>query len=206
MKNIKTLLNIGLLFGASALFTACPGGDDIEQSPNIPSNIDGPSKEGTNYNGHDYVDLGLSVYWATCNIGATTPSEQGTKYKFSELYKKNISYTEYSSVSIVELLWGGDWRLPLFSEIEELVDKCKWSDKIVNGVEVLVATGPNGKSIYFPYTSYVYNQGYIGVYWSGERNVQHPLKAYALAFNTTDIYATENDADYAALVRPVIHK
>ena len=28
-------------------------------------------------NGHEYVDLGLSVKWATCNIGATRPSEFG---------------------------------------------------------------------------------------------------------------------------------
>ena len=28
-------------------------------------------------NGHDYVDLGLSVKWATCNIGATTPEGYG---------------------------------------------------------------------------------------------------------------------------------
>ena len=26
---------------------------------------------------HDYVDLGLSVCWATCNIGASTPYEHG---------------------------------------------------------------------------------------------------------------------------------
>lgn len=30
----------------------------------------------TSYNGHEYVDLGLSVYWATSNIGA---NEEPTK-------------------------------------------------------------------------------------------------------------------------------
>lgn len=29
------------------------------------------------YNGHEYVDLGLSVKWATCNVGATTPTGIG---------------------------------------------------------------------------------------------------------------------------------
>ena len=26
---------------------------------------------------HEYVDLGLSVKWATCNVGATSPEEYG---------------------------------------------------------------------------------------------------------------------------------
>jgi hypothetical protein len=26
-------------------------------------------------NNHEYVDLGLSVKWATCNIGASTPQD-----------------------------------------------------------------------------------------------------------------------------------
>lgn len=29
------------------------------------------------HNGHEWVDLGLSVKWATCNIGASTPWEYG---------------------------------------------------------------------------------------------------------------------------------
>ena len=28
-------------------------------------------------NGHEWVDLGLSVKWATCNIGAKEPSDKG---------------------------------------------------------------------------------------------------------------------------------
>lgn len=29
------------------------------------------------HNGHEWIDLGLSVKWATCNIGASTPWEYG---------------------------------------------------------------------------------------------------------------------------------
>ena len=28
-------------------------------------------------NGHEYVDLGLSVKWATCNVGAIAPEGYG---------------------------------------------------------------------------------------------------------------------------------
>lgn len=31
-------------------------------------------------NGHTYVDLGLSVRWATCNVGAETPDDYGNHF------------------------------------------------------------------------------------------------------------------------------
>lgn len=35
-------------------------------------------------NGHEAVDLGLSVRWAACNIGATNPEEYGNYFAFGE--------------------------------------------------------------------------------------------------------------------------
>lgn len=35
-------------------------------------------------NGHNFVDLGLSVKWATCNIGATSPEEFGDYFAWGE--------------------------------------------------------------------------------------------------------------------------
>ena len=31
-------------------------------------------------NGHEAVDLGLSVKWATCNVGAESPEQYGGYY------------------------------------------------------------------------------------------------------------------------------
>ena len=39
--------------------------------------------------GHEWVDLGLSVKWATCNVGASSPSEYGNYYAWGEAYTKN---------------------------------------------------------------------------------------------------------------------
>ena len=36
------------------------------------------------YNGHEYVDLGLSVRWATCNVGADNPWEYGDYFAWGE--------------------------------------------------------------------------------------------------------------------------
>lgn len=65
------------------------------------------------HNGHEYVDLGLSVMWATCNIGASKPEECGDYFLWGEIcpqsyygwntYKysngSNTSLTKYCSRS-----------------------------------------------------------------------------------------------------------
>ena len=43
-------------------------------------------------NGHEAVDLGLSLRWATCNIGANRPEEFGDHFAWGETEPKD----EYS--------------------------------------------------------------------------------------------------------------
>lgn len=40
---------------------------------------------GETSNDEEYVDLGLSVYWANCNLGATKPEEYGGYYQWAGL-------------------------------------------------------------------------------------------------------------------------
>lgn len=40
-------------------------------------------------NGHEWVDMGLSVKWATCNIGASSPSESGDYFAWGETEPKS---------------------------------------------------------------------------------------------------------------------
>lgn len=47
-------------------------------------------KEQSFYNGHEYVDLGLSVKWATCNVGAQSPEDYGEFYAWGETRAKTI--------------------------------------------------------------------------------------------------------------------
>ena len=47
-------------------------------------------------NGHDWVDLGLSVKWATCNLGAASPSQSGDYYAWGETaLKKEYTWSTY---------------------------------------------------------------------------------------------------------------
>ena len=41
-------------------------------------------------NNHEYVDLGLSVKWATCNVGASSPEEYGNYFAWGETEPKDI--------------------------------------------------------------------------------------------------------------------
>lgn len=52
-------------------------------------------------NGHDYVDLGLSVKWATMNIGAAYPERIGNYYAWGETTSKSLDKYSWSSYK-----WG----------------------------------------------------------------------------------------------------
>ena len=125
------------------------------------------------------VDLGLSVKWAWCNVGASIPEDCGLYFAWGELYDKysfdrsnyalynsdqnsyvdvgeNISGTAYD---VAHYRLGDDWRLPTEEEVQELKDKCKWEKSFLNGVDGMFVTGPNGNRIFLPNA----NNGY----WSG---------------------------------------
>ena len=86
--NIKyinlTLLLITLGIPSTMIFTSC-GGDDDNNTATSPS--------GRIVDGHEYVDLGLSVKWATCNVGAKNPWETGDYFAWGETVPKE-TYTQ----------------------------------------------------------------------------------------------------------------
>ena len=84
--------------------------------------------------GHEWVDLDLSVKWATTNVGASSPSDYGYYFAWGETSTKS-EYTEANSrtrkTSMGDIAgndaydaaranWGGTWRLPTKAECEEL--------------------------------------------------------------------------------------
>ena len=67
--------------------------DFIETLENMDSSTDTSEKPNTEvHSGHEYVDLGLSVKWATMNVGATSPEGYGDYYAWGETETKS-SYT-----------------------------------------------------------------------------------------------------------------
>lgn len=53
--------------------------------------------------GHDYVDLGFSVKWAVCNVGAAKPEGYGSYFAWGETSEKSFygysNYTFYKSTN-----------------------------------------------------------------------------------------------------------
>lgn len=55
-----------------------------------------PQTDNIKTNGHEYVDMGLSVLWATFNIGADSPESRGDYYAWGETATKEIfNYKSY---------------------------------------------------------------------------------------------------------------
>lgn len=113
---------------------------------------------------HTYVDLGLSVKWATCNLGAQAPEDYGDYYAFGEVFTKK-TYTEENCKTYHKIkneisgnktydaataLLGAGWRTPTKEEAQELIDKCEWTWAEQNSEPGYKVTGPNGNSIFLP--------------------------------------------------------
>ena len=130
----------------------------IDSQPALPASAPNPTSPTTGtINGYDYVDLGLSVKWATKNVGASSPSDYGdyfawgetqTKYNYTwencfdclarngwgtddgwSTYKigGKTSISPTSGHDTARKNWGGTWRIPTNAEFEELCEKCYWT-------------------------------------------------------------------------------
>jgi len=181
----------------------------------------GTTTNNTN-NGHAYVDLGLSVKWATCNVGATTPEGYGNYYAWGETTTKS-SYTSsnytYSSnpttlplsADAARVNWGGSWRMPTAAEQDELrnTNNCTWTWTTQNGVNgYKVTSKKNGNSIFLPaagyrYSSNLYGAGSYGYYWSSSLSTSNSSYAYYLFFYSSGVDWDGNYRYYGRCVRAV---
>ena len=132
----------------------------------------------------DVVDLGLSVKWASWNVGATKIGDYGQLYGMGDpsglLTSTNSADYYYGTSSIcgteydlAHVMWGGNWRLPTTEELNELYNLCSWSETVVDGVNGALVTGPNGTTLFLPYAgnrqgTYYYERGQQGHYWTGD--------------------------------------
>ncbi len=176
-------------------------------------------------NGHEYVDLGLpsGLKWATCNVGANSPSGYGNYYAWGETstkseYTKNNSKTygnsSYGNIGgsystdAARANWGGTWRLPTMAELEELKDRCTWTRAKQGGHNGYKVKGPNGNTIFLPAAGCRINTSLAfasedGSYWSS--TPYSDSKAYNLDFDLDSSRRSvpRNDRYFGFSVRPV---
>ena len=163
------------------------------------------------------VDLGLSVMWADHNVGADHPSEVGRLFGYGDVEGKETSndMDKYVSGDIsgterdpAYVYWGGGWRMPTQSELEELQRRCKWK-WVKNGkVAGFRVIGTNGRSIFLPVTGMKSNGNLQfadirGYYWSGEMCGGGSSYVYALFFYNGNQLIKNYKKVYGFAIRPV---
>ena len=68
-------------------------------------------------NGYEYVDLGLSVKWAACNVGATTPEGYGDYFAWGETTAKEMyNWNTYKWATATYNAEGTKWTLETLSK------------------------------------------------------------------------------------------
>ena len=181
-ESVATVSNIGVVEavgeGTATITCTAADGSGVKATCEVTVSGTPPAPE------HEYVDLGLSVKWATMNIGANSPEDYGDYFAWGETIPKdtytwetykwckgsNATMTKYctkSSYGTVDnktvldpeddaahVNWGGTWRMPTYDEYKELVNKCTWIWTTQNSVDGYKVTGPNSNSIFLPAAGY----------------------------------------------------
>lgn len=152
-----------------------------------------------NFEEYEFVDLGLSVSWASFNIGSynfapymngdffawgeTVPRKEFVqnyylKPKQDHYYEGKLNLLE-SCDDAATVLWGKDWRMPTKEEFQELIDKCEWEWMEQSYHWGYKVTGQNGNSIFLPAGGFKMERRWLyesdGLYyWTGSCKFEDP--------------------------------
>ena len=167
------------------------------------------------------VDLGLSVKWASCNIGAQNEWEYGGLYAWGETEEKDeyslSTYKYYDAATdtyenigsdikgtkydVAHVKWGGKWRMPNGAEMNELRTQCKLTEVTVNGTKGILCTGPNGNTVFLPYAPHQYGVRKYGEgdelrFWCSGIGMKSSYAVYAYSGHANGpVIDIDNDTD-----------
>lgn len=176
--------------------------------------------------GHEYVDLGLSVKWALSNVGAQQPYQFGSYSEFTKgvtshydeirLSLMDAGFKDGDSISgtsfdpvIAE--WGQKWKTPTEEQFNELIDNCSWEEATCGDAKgVMLTSLVNGNSIFLPYagcvdTGEIKYVGIRGYYWSGTLSSIAAIGAYGrfIRFAPKPYYVSEEIGLVKYSIRPI---
>lgn len=126
------------------------------------------------------VDLGLSVKWASKNIGANDTYDLGDRFAWGETSPKDAytwityKYAKGSSETFIPIghdikgtkydaatvNWGKYWRMPTIAEYNELIQKCSFEWVKNDDYRGIRVTGPNDNTLFFPCSSGFFGANY----------------------------------------------
>lgn len=168
---------------------------------------------------YEAVDLGLSVKWASRNIGATNIEQEGDLFAWGEITPKaeytmdNYQYRDVDSqwtidigneisntqYDVAKTICKDKWRMPTQKEMLELCEKCSWEWTIYNNAYGYEVTGSNGNKIFMPT-----GKEQEGHYWSGTLSQGLGRTAIELIISS-QVYTTHGTYKFKGqMIRPVI--
>ena len=131
--------------------------------------------------------------WFKYKYGTDYNQLQLTKYCDDSYYGKD-GFMDNKTVLEPEddaatVNWGGNWRMPTYKEMGELIEKCTWIWTTQNGVRGYKVVGPNGNSIFLPAVGYMRggtlnDAGSSGSYWSSSLDTGSPNYVYYVEFDS----------------------
>lgn len=148
----------------------------------------------------EIVDLGLSVKWASWNVGAQYAADYGPYLGWGDPTGDNNSHlsADYpvinsattisgSEYDIAYAKWGKGWMIPTREQWKELHDNCTWTSETENGVQGWrITSKTNGNSIFLPRHGVYspadgsYQQTTRAIYWTSEQSTSTTNNAYAV--------------------------
>ena len=164
------------------------------------------------------VDMGTGdgLYWATCNVGASTSTAYGNYYEWgatspypatpnvSATWASNrtwawLDYTGTLPLSndIANITYGGNYRTPTLEEFNNLINKCTWTTPTISSVKGYQATSKtNSHTIFIPMGG-MYEAGYttktavgsISYLWSATSLIYNGSYKDAWDFNNAVMYS-----------------
>lgn len=147
---------------------------------------------------NEIIDLGLSVNWASINIGANAISDYGyiyawgmttetPEYSFSKGLE--LPLTECANISGNKLYdpvakWiDKGWRMPTKDEFEELIRFCQWDITTENGNLGYSITGPNGNKIFLPVNTFDSGSYWTANPYENDKDTEKYKSAYCMSFD-----------------------
>lgn len=165
------------------------------------------------------VDLGLSVKWASHNLGAPCQEQPGYYVGWGDPTCQQTStyYEDYPckeklagpNEDPASALWKESWRMPTVAEMLELMQLCQWQWTQINGVTGFWITGKTGNSIFLPaggdrYGTQFEDAYYFGRYWCNQIDENDDHRAYLLEFSQQDGQIFSLARYMGMLIRPVL--
>ena len=200
MRKTFSLLVAGLCLCSAIL--SCKKSEPLDRpSDHLTYGVDGKTPMPT------AVDMGiegLSIKWASFNLGASYAADYGDYYAWGEMEPKE-SYTEENYTlttkptnltqagrDIVRERLGGKWRMPTDDEWKALIAKCELGHEVINGVRMVkYSSRTNRNSIYLPMGGYkrdnsVQELGLSGYYWASDSDGEGNEKYKYFIYPTSD--------------------